>query len=189
MRRTHQIILICSTILFSWLGMQAIHELGHVLGGLLTSGKIKQVVLHPLTISRTDLAENPSPLLVVWAGPVFGCLAPVSLYLISIMLRMPGAFVLRFFAGFCLIANGAYLGVGSFDQVGDCGEMLKHGSQTWHLWLFGVIVAPLGLWLWHGQGVHFGLGKANGAVNPKIAYGVLLAAILLLVNGLAVGGE
>jgi hypothetical protein len=24
------------------------------------------VVLHPLTISRTDLAENPSPLPVVW---------------------------------------------------------------------------------------------------------------------------
>jgi hypothetical protein len=28
-------------------------------------GKVERVVLHPLTILRTDLAENPSPLVVV----------------------------------------------------------------------------------------------------------------------------
>jgi Peptidase M50B-like len=70
-RRLNQIVLILSTVLGSWLGMQAIHESGHVFGAWLTGGRVTRVVLHPLTISRTDLAHNPSPLAVVWAGPVF----------------------------------------------------------------------------------------------------------------------
>lgn len=68
--RLHQTILIGSTLLGSWLGMQAVHELGHVAGAWLTGGRVERVVLHPLTISRTDLATNPHPLPVVWAGPV-----------------------------------------------------------------------------------------------------------------------
>lgn len=45
--------------------MQAIHECGHVLGAWLTGGQVARVVLNPLTLSRTDLAENPRPLVVV----------------------------------------------------------------------------------------------------------------------------
>jgi hypothetical protein len=71
-RRLNQIVLIVSTVLGSWLGMQAIHESGHVLGAWLTGGRVARMVLHPLTISRTELAHNPNPLAVVWAGPVFG---------------------------------------------------------------------------------------------------------------------
>jgi hypothetical protein len=75
----HQVILIASTLLGSWLGMQAVHELGHVAGAWLTGGRVEKVVLHPLTISRTDLAHNPAPLLVVWAGPTVGVLLPLAL--------------------------------------------------------------------------------------------------------------
>ena len=49
----------------AWLGMQQVHELGHVIGALVTGAQIESVVLHPLTISRTDLAHNPLPLVVV----------------------------------------------------------------------------------------------------------------------------
>src|SRR5262245_333403 len=108
--------------------MQAIHESGHVFGAWLTGGRVARVVLHPLTISRTDLEDNPSPLVVVWAGPIIGVVIPFLLWLIAVVVGLHGAFVLRFFAGFCLLANGLYIGVGSFDQVGDCGEMLRHGS-------------------------------------------------------------
>ncbi|HKA07166.1 MAG TPA: hypothetical protein VKD71_07900, partial [Gemmataceae bacterium] len=153
-----QPILIASTILGSWLGMQAIHEAGHVLGARLTGGRVERVVLHPLTISRTDLAENPQPLFVAWAGPVFGATVPILVWAAASLLHVPGAFVLRFLAGFCLLANGLYIGVGSFDGIGDCGDLLRHGSPTWHLWLFGALTAPTGLWLWHRQGLHFGLG-------------------------------
>src|SRR5438105_14300049 len=108
--------------------MQAVHESGHVLGAWLTGGRVLRVVLHPLTISRTDLADNPHPLIVVWAGPVVGVAIPLLLWLIFAATRLPAAFVVRFFAGFCLIANGLYIGVGSFGRIGDCGEMLRHGS-------------------------------------------------------------
>src|SRR5262245_47812947 len=124
--------------------MQAVHESGHVLGAWLTGGRVARVVLHPLTISRTDLGHNPNPLVVVWSGPVIGTILPLLLWMGAAALRVPGAFVLRFFAGFCLLANGLYIGVGSFDRVGDCAEMLDHGSTMFQLWLFGAFTSPLG---------------------------------------------
>jgi len=187
-KRLHQVVLVGSTVLASWLGMQAVHECGHVLAALLTGGEVKRVVLHPLTISRTDLGLNPEPLLVVWAGPAYGVLFPFALWGAVTAVQMPGSFVVRFFAGFCLIANGAYIAVGSFDRIGDCGEMLRHGSQMWQLWLFGAITIPGGLWLWHRQGAGFGLGSADGCVDLRVAYGTLVAFLLLVVIGYSVGG-
>jgi hypothetical protein len=189
MRRLHHTILIASTVLGSWLGMQAVHEAGHILGAWLTGGRVARVVLHPLTISHTDLAENPAPLLVACAGPLFGVLAPVALWLMAVGCRLPGAYLARFFAGFCLLANGAYLAFGSFDGVGDCGDMLRHGAARWHLWLFGAVAMPAGLWLWHGQGRHFGLGAAKGKVEPGVAYASLALAAALLALAICVGGE
>src|SRR5438034_5975521 len=102
MKRFHQALLIACTVLASWLGMQAVHESGHVLGAWLTGGRVARVVFHPLTISRTDLDHNPSPLIVVWAGPVVGAAVPLLVWAVVGATRFPGAFVLRFFAGFCL---------------------------------------------------------------------------------------
>ncbi len=147
------------------------------------------MVLDPRTISRTDLADNPRPLLVVWAGPVIGVVAPLLLWALAVAVRMPGAFVLRFFAGFCLLANGLYISMGSFDHVGDCGVMLRHGSDPWHLWLFGLATAPLGLWLWHRQGPHFGFGPAKGRVHRGAAYATLAVCVLLLAVGLLIDGR
>lgn len=187
MNRLHQVVLIGSTIAGSWLGMQAVHESGHVLGAWVTGGRVARVVLHPLTISRTDLEENPSPLRVVWAGPVVGILIPALLWAASAACGMAAAFVLRFFAGFSLVANGLYIGLGSFGPVGDCAELLRHGAEPWQLWLFGAITTPVGLWLWHGQGRHFGLGTTARRVNPAVAYASLAACVALLCLGLAVG--
>ena len=102
---------------------------------------------------------------------------------------MPGAFVLRFFAGFCLVANGIYIGVGSFDRIGDCGDLLRHSAPIWHLWVFGALAAPAGLWLWHRQGPHFGLGVAKGQVHRGVAQGTLVACLALLILGFIVGGD
>lgn len=189
MKKFHQIILIASTILGSWFAMQAIHELGHVLGALATKGKVSQVVLHPLTISRTDLSENPHPLFVAWSGPVFGVLAPLVLWALASLRRFKQLFVLQFFAAFCLVANGLYIGLGSFAEVGDCREMLKHGSETWQLWLFGLLTAPIGFWLWHGQGSHFGFGHTPREIAPKVIYGMLATCLALAVLGFVVGGH
>jgi hypothetical protein len=184
-----QVVLILSVLIGSWLGMQAVHELGHVLGGWLTGGTVSRVVLHPLTISRTDLGHNPRPLVVVWAGPLFGVLMPLALWGIAVGLRLRGSFLLRFFAGFCLVANGAYIAGGSFDGIGDCGQMLRHGSSLWQLWLFGALTVPAGMWLWHRQGMHFGLGPARGKVSAGAVYACLIACLALLALGLLIGGE
>ncbi|MCI0638319.1 MAG: hypothetical protein L0Y72_25580 [Gemmataceae bacterium] len=189
MVRVHQFVLILSVIVGSWLGMQAIHELGHVLGATISGGRVAQVVLHPLTISRTDLALNPHPLFVVWAGPLVGVLLPLLIWGVVAALRFSFAFVLRFFAGFCLIANGLYIGIGSFDGVGDCGQMLRHGSPMWHLWLFGMVATLAGFWIWHRLGGDFGLGMAKGRVSIGAAYLSFAICIALLALSLAIGGE
>lgn len=185
--KLHREILIASTVLGSWLGMQAVHELGHVCGAWLTGGKVARVVLHPLTISRTDLAENPAPLVVVWAGPLIGIAIPVIAWSAAAAAKLPGSYVLRFFAGFCLVANGLYIGLGSFGRIGDCGEMLGHGSRPWHLWLFGLFTVPAGFWLWHGQGKNFGMGSSAKKVSPHVAYVALAICVVMLAAALLYG--
>ncbi len=189
MNRLTQVLLIGSTIVGSWLGMQAVHEFGHIVGALATRGKVSRVVLHPLTISRTDLEENPQPLFVVWAGPVVGVILPLLFWLLAERLRWREAYVLRFFAGFCLLANGLYIAVGSIDHVGDAGVMLRNGSASWHLCFFGLVTAPVGLFLWHGQGQHFGLGKGRAPVNPRVAWICLGVCLALAALGFVMGGE
>jgi len=104
-------------------------------------------------------------------------------------LRLRGSFVLRFFAGFCLIANGAYIAAGSFVRIGDSGQMIRHGSPPWQLWLFGALAVPVGLALWHRQGTHFGLGKSGGRVSPGIAYLSLAMCLALIALGFIVDGR
>lgn len=136
-------------LLFSWFAMQAVHELGHVLAAWATSGEVERAVLHPLTISRTDVSPNPHPLLVAWAGPIVGVLLPLIMAgLCRVLRRGPRSFC-DFFAGFCLIANGAYIGAGSFAAIGDAGDLLRHGAPKWTLIAFGGVTAAYGLWIWH----------------------------------------
>jgi hypothetical protein len=188
-RRVHQAILIGSILPLSWFAMMAVHETGHVLGAWLSGGTIARVVLHPLTISRTDLSANPHPLFVVWTGPLFGIAAPLIVWLVMQARRMPGWYLLRFFAGFCLIANGAYLGIGSFDRVGDAGDLLRHRAAEWQLWLFGLICVPAGFFLWHRLGPHFGLGESQGQVSIPAAYGCLGVLIVMVMLMTLFGGE
>ena len=165
MKRLDQIVLIGTFLGFSWLAMQAVHELGHVLGARFTGGEVAKVVLHPCTISRTDLGHNPNPLAVVWAGPLVGAILPLLAFVIAKVCRSPGVYLFRFFAGFCLIANGVYIAIGCFEDMADAAVMLRHGSPGWTLILFGLLTAPLGLYLWHRQGPYFGLGEAKGEVS------------------------
>jgi hypothetical protein len=95
--------------------------------------------------------------------------------------RAPGLYLFRFFAGFCLIANGVYIGAGRFLAEGaDPWVMTENGSPRWLLVAFGIIAFPLGLYLWHRQGSHFGLGTAKGKVNTSAALvstGLLIALV------------
>jgi len=181
MKRTGQIILIVTFLAFSWLAMQAVHESGHVLGAVVTGGAVSRVVLYPFEFSRTDLSRNPHPLLVVWAGPLAGIVLPLLAFVAARCLRWPGVYLFRFFAGFCLIANGVYIAFGPSEGGADTGVMLLHGTPRWTMMAFGILSALLGLSLWHRQGPHFGLGEAKGRVDGRavITSAALFAAITL----------
>ena len=182
MRRVHQTLLIVTFLAFSWLAMMVVHELGHVVGACCTGATVEKVVLHPLAISRTDVGNNQNPLVVIWAGPILGVLLPLALLAVARKAKWTGSSLVKFFAGFCLVANGAYIGYGSFDQIGDAGDLIRHGSPVWALWLFGVATIPFGFWLWNGLGPSFGLGTAKGEVKRRLAY---LSAGLLALTVLA----
>jgi len=172
-----------SLLLAAWLWMQIVHELGHVLGALATGGVVERVVLHPLTVSRTDAQGSRQPLVVIWAGPIVACLLPLLGWWIAAAVRWSATFLLRFFAGFCLLANGLYLAAGSFDGVGDCGDLIRHGAPIWTLWLFGAITIPAGFFLWHEQGQHFGFGPRAKPIPLAISYGVItFAAVTILIE-------
>jgi hypothetical protein len=185
--RFYQWLLIVSVLLSAWLLTQAVHEAGHVLAAWLTGGQVRNVALHPLSISRTDLEHNPHPAIVVWSGPIVGALAPLLAWGAIAAARLPAAFVARFIAGFALVANGCYLAFGSFWGAGDAGEMLALGSPHWTLWLFGALTITPGIWLWHGQGQYFGLGQTPLPIERRVAWSTLALLALLLLIGSLVG--
>ena len=164
-----------------WLTMQAVHESGHVLGAVASGGTVTRVVLHPLMISRTDVQPNPSPAIVVWAGPLVGVLLPAFVWGMAHWWRSGIEYLLRCWCGFCLIANGAYIGAGVVVPVGDAQTMLQTGTPAWLLLLFGMATVPAGLWCWHNQGHHFGLGPQAQRVNRRHAAGtvILLMAVIM----------
>jgi hypothetical protein len=177
--RTTQVILIVSFIPLCWLGMQVVHEMGHVFVAKMTGGEVTKVALHPLIVSRTDLAANPYPLAVVWGGPGFGSLLPLIAFGAALIIRLPGVYLFGFFAGFCLVANGVYIGTGWMLANGaDPGVMLENGSPTLLLVVFGLLTFPAGLYLWHRQGRYFGLAESNG--NVSIAATAISAALLII---------
>jgi hypothetical protein len=182
MKRLPQVLLILFTLAFSWLAMQVVHELGHMIGAKLSGGRVARVVLHPLTISQTQISENPHPLFVEWMGPWVGVTLPMLAAVTVWWWGSRFSYLVRFFAGFCLIANGAYIGAGSFRSIGDAGDMLHHGMPIWALWLFGIVTVPFGLLMWNGLGKHFGLGDAKGKVDLISVY----IAIILFVATIAI---
>ncbi len=178
MSRFPQVLLILTFIPMCWLGMMAAHECGHVMAAICSGGTVTKIVLHPFAISRTDIDPNPHPLLVVWGGPLLGVLLPLGIWGLFRLAQWPLDFLPRFWAGFCLIANGAYIGIGSFDAIGDAREMLLHKTPLWSMWLFGVLTVPCGFAVWHRLGTSFGLGSAAGHVDRR----AVISSVLLFVT-------
>ncbi len=166
----------------SWLAMMLVHETGHVLGAALTGGRVRQVVWHPLVFSRTEVSPNPRPGVVVWAGPIVGVFVPLVVWIIVRLTAKPFAYLAAFFAGFCLLANGAYLGLGWIDAVGDTAEMRATGTPVWIMIAFGGVAAAAGLWLWHPASRQLGFGKDASAppTTHTIAVGVIALVSIAL---------
>lgn len=183
MNRFYQTLLILSTIGFSWLAMMTVHELGHVIHGCLSGGRLLHVELHPLAFSRTDFAVNPHPLFTAWGGVVWGILFPLLIWTIIHRFIKRYNFLAAFFAGFCLVANGAYLAGGSFLSGGadDAGVILQYGGAQWQLLLYGIPSVAAGLWCWNGLGPHFGLGPAHSVVDRSAAWAMTGLLFLIII--------
>lgn len=162
--------------------MQVVHEAGHVVAAWVTGGEVAAVVLHPLAISRTDVAPNPHPLVVVWGGPIIGSLVPLICWAVAAHRRSQTASLWRFFAGFCLVANGVYLGYGAVEPVGDASDLLRHGARVWHLKAFAIVTVIAGFALWHGQGPQFGWGSAGRDVSSRHTVAVWCCLLLVVVG-------
>lgn len=159
-----------------WYAMQGLHEAGHVLGAWCSGGRVSAVHLPLFGFSRTALSANPHPLLVVWAGPLAGCLLPLSLW--RVLRRSRVAWAMHFFAGFCLLANGVYLGLGWIDPVGDTGDILREGGAVWQMVLFGVVASASGLWVWHKLGRGFGLTRmSRGEVWATLILSLIVVGV------------
>jgi len=165
----------------SWLGMMAIHELGHVAGAWVSGGTVRQVIMPVMGFSRTDVHPNPSPGVVVWAGPILGVLLPLAGWVLFLGVRARGLvqlhFIekpLRFFVGFCLVLNGAYLAFGSFDRIGDCAVILDTGTPAWTMWLFGGVTISAGFVLWHSLGPRLGLSQLQRRPTAWITFALLI---------------
>jgi len=181
MDRLCQLVLIVSAVAFSWLAMMAVHELGHVLHLVFTGGTVDYVVLHPLAISYTHPGRNPHPGVVAWGGAVWGCLLPLLALGVVRAIAPSWAYLPAFFAGFCLIANGAYVAGDALLQGGDGRDLVAGGAPAWLLIMLGVAAVCGGLRLWNGLGPHFGLGPARGRVDRRAAVGAAAALAALLV--------
>ena len=172
-----KVLLITLIAILSWLWMMIVHEFGHVLVGIFSGGAVSKVVLHPLELSRTELSVNLHPLAVAWGGPVVGCIVPLMVWVALKTFAWRSLHLFQWFTGFCLIANGVYIGSGANTRIGDAGEMLAYGSDPWMLALFGLVTVPLGFFLWNGPGSKFGIGNKDESTSTSaiLVCGGLLA--------------
>lgn len=132
-----------------WLLMMLLHETGHVLHGVLSGATGPQVELPLLGFSRTSFDVNPHPAFTSAGGPLWGALLSMAPLTAWVWLGPRSRRAALAFAGFCLIANGAYLGVGGLAPLGDAEDLIRQGVPRVALLAPGWLGVGVGSWLWH----------------------------------------
>ncbi len=116
------------------------HEVGHIVGGLCCGGTLSEADLLPWHLPYSFFDPDPFPRITLWSGPILGVVVPLA-----------GAFIFRrdwvwLIAYFCLLANGAYIGVAWFspaDQL-DTTKLLNHGVHPSAIFLYSAITISAG---------------------------------------------
>jgi hypothetical protein len=153
MNRLIRFIITVATLYVSWMAMMAVHESGHILATVIGGGRVRRVLIPFIGFSRTDVDPNPSPRLEVWGGPIWGSILPLLAWLlVRKSLPKSPAVAIGFFTGLCLVANGAYLGMGWTMSAGDAAELIKLGTPIWLLVAFGLATIVPGFYIWHTLG-------------------------------------
>jgi hypothetical protein len=152
--RPRRIVTGVVTLAACWYASLAVHELGHVLGGLVAGADSIEVSMPLLGFSQTQLLGNDHPLFTTTAGLLVGALLPLLVWGIAEIARLLGRSVVRFWAGFALVLNGGYLAGDAFLLGGDAGELARAGVPSWLMLSIALPVCAAGLWVWHMMGSH-----------------------------------
>jgi hypothetical protein len=188
--RLAQVLLILSLCWLSWLSMMLVHECGHILAARLSGGTVRKLVWYPAALSRTDVSPNPHPAIETWAGPMYGSIAPLALAIAVSATGARIAYLFWFFAGFCLLANGAYIGVGSFWPVGDAKVLLINGASRSSLGVFGLAAVMSGLLILDRVSPWLGFGTSPKFVRKKdVLLTVLAAAVVTAISYFTGAGD
>ena len=100
------------------------HESGHLIGGWLCGGTLKNAELLPWHLPYSLFDPDPHPLITLWCGPILGVLIPL---IAALLIRQSAMW---FIAHFCTLANGLYLATAWFsgDHYLDTPKLLEHGA-------------------------------------------------------------
>lgn len=127
-------------LVVAWCAMATTHESGHVLGGWLCGGTLREAHLYPWELPYSNFDPDPHPLVTLWCGPALGVLAPL---LVATVVRRPWMW---FVSHFCTLANGCYLAVAwlTGDRFLDTPKLLEHGASPVMIAAYCVLTIGLG---------------------------------------------
>lgn len=157
---TRRVFAISLLLAASWYAMMLVHELGHVIAAWSTGSRVEAVRVPWLGFSQTIVPTTDWPRVVAAGGPALGSALPMLAWLIMRSVprirRGTACAIARFFAGFCLLANGAYIGSAVLLPVGDSEDLVRMGVPAWMLALIGWSAAAAGVAIWNGTAKNFG---------------------------------
>jgi hypothetical protein len=186
----HALALGLNTLIASWYGMMLVHELGHVAAALATGSRIESVRIPLVGFSQTEISVYHHPLWVVAMGPAVGVAVPLAVWAVvrGLTRRFRDRWTLeplsRFFAGFCLVANGGYLASAIAQPVGDVEELVLFGVPIWGLTSLGGLGVLAGLAMWNGLAKAFGF--RGGLANPAMLNAATVWMALTMASAIAV---
>jgi hypothetical protein len=139
MRRTrflHAAILLSA----AWCVMTFTHELGHVLCGWLSGGRLQRADLLPWHLPYSIFEPDPIPLVTLWGGPILGVLIPL---VVAIAVRRRWVWGI---AHFCVLANGSYLATAwlTGDHYLDTARLLQKGAHPLSIALYCTVTIGFG---------------------------------------------
>jgi hypothetical protein len=112
---------------------------------------------------------------------------PLAIAAAVSFIRLRAAYLTWVVAGFCLIANGAYIGIGAFHPIGDAEELVAHGMQRWPMGAFGLLAVGSGFWIWHRVSPRLGFGAVPAEISSRHVYLTFALAVLMTAVGFAFG--
>lgn len=150
-------------LLAAWCVMAVTHEMGHVIGGWLSGGRLQGADLRPWQLPYSLFEPDPHPLITLWSGPLLGVFLPLA---VALLVRRRWMW---FIADFCLLANGAYLVTAWFsgDRLLDTPRLLQAGASPVSIALYCAVTIGIGYLRFRRDCMEALSHPANGATGSR----------------------